>query len=677
MLLKGFLSFFPIILMLFSVCFGQNKQTVDSLESLASLQTDSLQSATYNQLASMHLYSSAGKAFQYAEKALAAAEKTNATQSLAEAHRQLGLANWQLGNFPEASEQFYIALPLFEKINDKQGIANTIGNLGLVQNASGNYEEAIKFYQEAVVKQLEINNKGRTAVNYNNLGDTYFAQKEYAKAIEYYHKALNTYDKKPKDVDKVTNFRNLGAVYTVIGNYDSAYYYLTSNDAIYASLNEQRGRASNYALLAALYLKQGKTIEAQNAALQGLDIAQKLRLKPILRDIYELLTSIYVQQKNYISAFDAQGRMIIYRDSVTNEKNINKIMGQRLAYEKQKKDLEINLLKKINEQSIQNQKIITIAAISIVLLISVFALYVYKGRKQAREKNILLEAKNAEINEQKEELAKQKEELAAQTEELKISSQNLSEAFDKIQAQKNKLEEQTERLKDLNRQKDKIFSVISHDLRSPMASLKGALSILHPDILSKEELITIKDSLTVQFNGVDTILKNLLQWVRSQKEGQTIVPTSFDVEEIISSNIYLLTPLAEDKHITFDVLLPPDLKVYADLNQMSAVVRNLLSNAIKFTPKNGKISVRGSKTSDSEALITVADTGVGMTAEQVQKLFNAETHFTTRGTLGEKGSGIGLMLCKEFVEQNGGKIFVESETSKGTKFSFSVPLANV
>jgi two-component system, sensor histidine kinase and response regulator len=281
-----------------------------------------------------------------------------------------------------------------------------------------------------------------------------------------------------------------------------------------------------------------------------------------------------------------------------------------------------------------------------------------------------LQARNIEIS-------NQKEELAAQTEELKISSQNLSEAFDKIQAQKNRLEEQTERLKEVNKQKDKIFSVISHDLRSPMASLKGALSILHPDILSKDELIVIKDSLTKQFEGVDNILKNLLQWVRSQKEGQSIELTSFNIQEIISSNVYLLTPLAEDKNIAFDVLLPSDLDliVFADLNQISAVARNLLSNAIKFTPNKGMISIRASKISTKEAKITIADTGVGMTTEQIQRLFNTETHFTTKGTSGEKGSGIGLMLCKDFVEQNGGEILVESEVGKGTKFSFTVPLA--
>ncbi len=668
MTFKYFFTCFTVFFLSIFSCCGQSKQVVDSLQQLALGQADSLKSATYIQLASMYLYSSADKAFDYAKKALAAAEVGKSTQQIAESHRQVGLAHWQLGNLSEASEQFYMALSLYEKIAHKQGIANTIGNLGLVKNAAENYEEAIKLYKEAVQKQTEINNKGRMAVNYNNLGDAYFKLKNYPEAIDYYHKALNTYQTKPRDIDKVTNFRNLGAVYTAMGNYDSAYYYLASNDVLYASLEEKRGQASNYKLFAELFLKQKKASEAQVYALKGLEIAQKNSLKPILRDIYELLSEIYFQQGSYEPAFNAQKQMVLYRDSVLNEKNITKIMGQQLVYEAQKKELEIELLKKLHLQSSQNQQIIIASLVAISILGLVFTINVYNGRKNARQKNILLEAKNKEINEQKEELATQKEELI-------VSANNLSEAFNRIELKKIKIEEQAEKLQELNKQKDKIFSIIGHDLRSPMAALQGVLGILDPDTFTKEELIMIKQDISAQLKGVDTILQNLLQWARNQNSGQKMEVSVFELTESIATNITLLSPIAHEKNIALNVVLPESLKISADANQVSTVIRNLLSNAIKFTPPNGKITVEGLKINDKEAQVSVADTGMGMSAAQLQKLFEISTHFTTQGTAGEKGTGLGLLLCKDFVEQNGGKIAVESEVGKGTRFYFTIPLA--
>lgn len=668
MTFKYFFTCFTVFFLSIFSCCGQSKQVVDSLQQLALGQADSLKSATYIQLASMYLYSSADKAFDYAKKALAAAEVGKSTQQIAESHRQVGLAHWQLGNLSEASEQFYMALSLYEKIAHKQGIANTIGNLGLVKNAAENYEEAIKLYKEAVQKQTEINNKGRMAVNYNNLGDAYFKLKNYPEAIDYYHKALNTYQTKPRDIDKVTNFRNLGAVYTAMGNYDSAYYYLASNDVLYASLEEKRGQASNYKLFAELFLKQKKASEAQVYALKGLEIAQKNSLKPILRDIYELLSEIYFQQGSYEPAFNAQKQMVLYRDSVLNEKNITKIMGQQLVYEAQKKELEIELLKKLHLQSSQNQQIIIASLVAISILGLVFTINVYNGRKNARQKNILLEAKNKEINEQKEELATQKEELI-------VSANNLSEAFNRIELKKIKIEEQAEKLQELNKQKDKIFSIIGHDLRSPMAALQGVLGILDPDTFTKEELIMIKQDISAQLKGVDTILQNLLQWARNQNSGQKMEVSVFELTESIATNITLLSPIAHEKNIALNVVLPESLKISADANQVSTVIRNLLSNAIKFTPPSGKITVEGLKINDKEAQVSVADTGMGMSAAQLQKLFEVSTHFTTQGTAGEKGTGLGLLLCKDFVEQNGGKIAVESEVGKGTRFYFTIPLA--
>ncbi|MFA6597462.1 MAG: ATP-binding protein [Ignavibacteriaceae bacterium] len=235
--------------------------------------------------------------------------------------------------------------------------------------------------------------------------------------------------------------------------------------------------------------------------------------------------------------------------------------------------------------------------------------------------------------------------------------------------------ETKEKLTHLNAQKDKLFSIIAHDLRSPFQGFIGMTEYLAEDAtsFSPEELSTIGKEMNLMANNFFKLLTNLLEWARMQQGAATWEPKEIALAELINESIGVIIKHGEQKGITFNVEVSPQQKVFADEAMINSVVRNLLSNAIKFTKQGGKISVTSKETENNMVEIAVTDTGVGMPDEYRKKLFKLEEKVGRKGTDGETSTGLGLLLCKEFVEKNGGKIRVESELDKGSKFIFTVP----
>jgi signal transduction histidine kinase len=220
-----------------------------------------------------------------------------------------------------------------------------------------------------------------------------------------------------------------------------------------------------------------------------------------------------------------------------------------------------------------------------------------------------------------------------------------------------------------------MFSIIAHDLRSPFNSIIG-FSELPIEIIESyqpEKIKQIFEHINLSAKPTLSLLDNLLDWAKSQTGQMTCHPEKFMLKPVLDDVIKLHHLIAENKNISLNYFISIDIEIFADLNQFKSIVRNLISNAIKFTGKNGKVDIFADQYSD-HIEITVMDNGVGMTKENMNKIFTNSTYYYTNGTAGEKGSGLGLSICKEFVENNGGRIWVESEVNKGTKFKFSIPV---
>ena len=237
-----------------------------------------------------------------------------------------------------------------------------------------------------------------------------------------------------------------------------------------------------------------------------------------------------------------------------------------------------------------------------------------------------------------------------------------------------KVQKRTKELRELNATKDKFFSIIAHDLKNPFNALMGFSTLLlnEFDDFSDDEKIDLIKTMSVASDTAYKLLQNLLEWSRSQTGSIKWEPGLSSLQEIVNGTLDLLSNAATAKEITIKALIPP-ISIWVDENMATTVIRNLLSNALKYTPKGGEIKVY-SKKLENAVEVTIEDNGVGIKKEDLEKLFRIDINYSTSGTENEQGTGLGLILCKEFVEKNGGKIWVESVEGKGSKFKFTFPL---
>ena len=356
-------------------------------------------------------------------------------------------------------------------------------------------------------------------------------------------------------------------------------------------------------------------------------------------NVYKALYEIEKTRGNEKKALKFHERWISIRDSILSEENRLTIQLMEADYESERQQQEIErqeieLAKVAAETKVQQARNIALGSGLIVLIIIV--LLIYRSYRIKSNANKILEKNNELITDQK--------------------------SF---------IERQAEQLREINQGKDKLFSIISHDLRAPLNSLHGMLNLMDAGKLSKTELEKMLDSLNRNFDHTSGFLDNLLNWSKSQLGGTNVSRTSFNLKELLDSLAQLFDEKLKEKELQLNVEVPSDYMMKADFNLIQLVLRNLLANAIKFSYANSKIELRA--TADfTSYIIEIEDHGVGMTDAQKAELFKFEMH-STRGTKNELGSGLGLILCQEFVGMHSGSIEVRSEESKGSTFTVRLP----
>ena len=286
-------------------------------------------------------------------------------------------------------------------------------------------------------------------------------------------------------------------------------------------------------------------------------------------------------------------------------------------------------------------------AVSIIYIF--YGLYLIKQESAGYQFRILL--KNGELQKKNKEIEEQKKEI--------VHKALL-------------LEEQTFALDEHNKVKDKLFSIISHDLKSPLYALKNIFSNAQKFDLPAEEIKSMLPDIVNDLNYTTALMENLLQWAKWQMQSNSIHPQEIDVNKLVNESVQLLHLQAEAKKIKIKTKADLLVSAWADKNMISLVLRNLVSNAVKFTPEHGCIVV-GINGSSSFVEVYVRDSGLGISKEAISKIYN-DGFYTTNGTNDERGTGLGLMLCKEFLEKNDGHLIIESELGTGSTFSFTLPL---
>jgi len=296
-----------------------------------------------------------------------------------------------------------------------------------------------------------------------------------------------------------------------------------------------------------------------------------------------------------------------------------------------------------------------------------------KAKKTISLQNDRLEQQQKAIDIQQKQLERSNHKFRVRTIELFGKMIDLKKAKKTISKQKEEIEEHRKKLDELNASKDKFFSIIAHDLRNPIAGFLNLTEVLTQnfDTYSEAESKEFIDIMNQASKQLYNLLENLLQWSRAQTGRIDFNPQVISLKEIMDNTIDLLMINLREKKIKVKVNIDEQIKVYADKNMVTTVIRNLLSNAIKFSHTGSSIIITA-KLSHDKAEISVTDHGVGIKKQDQKKLFKIDQHLSTPGTSDEAGTGLGLILCKEFIEKNNGHIWVESETGKGSTFKFTL-----
>ncbi|MDQ3552574.1 MAG: HAMP domain-containing histidine kinase, partial [Bacteroidota bacterium] len=264
--------------------------------------------------------------------------------------------------------------------------------------------------------------------------------------------------------------------------------------------------------------------------------------------------------------------------------------------------------------------------------------------------------------------------------QVKINAKNkaLQQKNDNIVLQKNEiglqaslLQDQTEKLTELNNLKNKMFSVIAHDLKSPIYAMSNLFQQMQYHNIPAEEVKSALPEISKDLNYTIGLLDNLLLWAKSQMEVNMVKPETLDLSVIIKDVCQLLRLQAQVKQVKLESKLEGPLLVHADKEMINLVLRNIISNAIKYTDKNGTVTV-GAHQQDVFIEVYIKDTGMGISAEAMKKI-SENNYFTTKGTASEAGTGLGLILCKDFLNKNKGRMFIESQPGIGSTFSFTLP----
>ena len=628
----------------------------ETLSKLKESKIDSQKINLYKQLIRHYSVNNPDSSAWYGEQGIKFAQQNNDPLGEARVVAQLGIIDFHQGRMEIAEKRVLYALNIFRQRNDAQGIGEMYSNLGSIQGTKGNFAEATRYMVMALKLQDSLKDYHGLMITCSNLGSMYIEHDDTAKAGKYLRMGEQASRRTPLVDQSISLYNTMGilkiAEGDTLGGLNIFLHDLELSDrpAFMPSHSECLLYLCNF------YEDKGQIDQALNYLRQGLDIAIKEHLpemqgnclqemarltsakdpveamrylqeaktmcdstgnRTFLVNVLGSMTDIYQQQGNYKEAFatvQAQQKLMQQLFSLDKTKEITSI-SEAYQFETNQRIRELEVLSKHNEY--QRNVIFVIAAIIILFLLVL--LYFYR-KTRALNRQLLINEKE---------------------------------------------------LKELNSTKDKLFSVIGHDLRGPIARIPTIIDIYEDEITTEEEKKYLLDNLKEHTKASLETFDKLLYWGQLLVNGIRLHQTKIKPKGYIRENIELKKIKAAEKNIQVTDHTPEDIVVFVDYAHFDFIIRNLLANALKYTKKNGHVTIAADTVSKPGfTIFVVTDDGIGISKETQAKLFTLVN--SNEGTASEKGNGIGLMLCKEFAIKNGGDIWLQSEEGKGTTFYFSV-----
>ncbi|WP_407425698.1 tetratricopeptide repeat protein [Arcticibacter sp.] len=545
-----------------------------------------------------------------AEEALQGFKKINDQSGIAASYLTLGTISGKGGRFPEATASILKGLKIYEKIRHDKGVFDSYIKLGLINELSDNLGQALAYYSKAQALLTKHSPKNSSVSLRNNIGVVYARQGNMREALKYFLVALAQADSTEHADLYISSLTNAGNAYQHLGYPDTAYAY--HNKSLLRAQKFRLPDKEARALLniAALHVEKKDFRKAIELLDRSLQIADSIGHSFLVSEIYEAYIEIYQEQGSYQDAFRVLQKLRALSDSLFSKDKKRAAEIMQAEYHKEKNEAQIKTLEALSgKTTLQRNVGIAIAVLVILMLLMVyFSLHnVQKFNKQ-----------------------------------LKVSNQI----------------------------KDKLFSIIGHDLRGPMGSVVQMLTLMENDVLKPNELKEIAHILKKHTEASLSTLDSLLEWGRTQIQGVNVKEQTFAVAPAVDLARDFFFAACTVKNLRIDSDIPRDLQISADIDHFNFILRNLLSNAIKFSYPNSAIEISAAHR-DAFVCFSVRDYGKGMDELDASQLFET-FNLKAEGTSGEQGTGIGLMLCKEFVSANGGRIWVNSRPGKGAEFCFTL-----
>lgn len=567
------------------------------------------------------------QALVYAKEAEELANQLDFRRGLGIVLSNIGWIYYRKGDYVKALEISTEALRVDNEFGDQKEIASCFNNIGAINFEQKLYEAALKNFKTAYKLAKEVNHRVSMSRSLNNLAFCFIKLHQLDSARAYTLRAIEEHVN--DNFRTAFSKRTLGDISFEEGNFKEA---LRNFEECLALANKQNNnflKASTQYRIGNTYLK----LNNPDKALQYLDtnilLVKKFGYRSEMESTYKATSEAYLMKRDFSKAYEF---LILYhqmKDSLIEQRNSEKLTLIQDRYNSEIKNTQIELLTKsslLKENEIKTQRKFIYIGVGILAVMSVSLFILQRSKAINAAANRLLAANNELINKQTNELLK------------------------------------------LNATKDKIFSIIGHDIRSPLAGLQGLLNLAVSSAMTQQEFADVSKNLKKNLDYVRSDLDNLLHWANAQLNGIEPNFGNCQLQKLIAELVNLHSELAKAKQVELTNEVPENIEVWADINHVRLIIRNLISNAIKFCRPGNGVKITSSLNA-GRVKIEVADTGLGMSDEEVQRLFKIDTHFTKLGTQNERGVGLGLVLVKEFVQFNKGSITVYSKQGHGSTFT--------
>ncbi|MBW7913348.1 MAG: tetratricopeptide repeat-containing sensor histidine kinase [Taibaiella sp.] len=532
----------------------------------------------------------------------------------------LGQIEGVRGNYDVAINYFLEAFKYFEQTNDTSAIINAYVKLGVANDFSGNFGKALDYYHKGLALSSATKMTANTIFLYNNIGTTHARMEQLDTAKKYFEKALEYSSVKGFERARVSPLMNIGIIHREKSDWDKAIACYRQAMALADEMDMREDYAQAMYNLGVVEAELNP--ENTESFYKSLEIAREIGDRRLQLDILQGMSDWAVSNSKYKELVRFMGEAQALKDSLFNMEKAKAIANLQAEYELEKTSAQLDELKESEEQNKRIRNLYLSAAIVLGAMLVTLFFYLSRSRRLNKE------------------LAQRQQEL-----------------------------------QDANMVKDRLFSIIGHDLKGPIGSIPVLLDIYRSKETAEDEKQFILDSLEENAKASIDTLDKLLNWGKLQIKGDGIYQTVCDATDIVNNKMRLFKATADNKQIALINNVPAGTRVLADENQLKFILRNLLSNSIKFTNPGGKVEINAARHPEGNMVVfSVKDNGIGIPKDKQAKIFEP-TNTSTAGTANESGTSIGLMLCKEFTRQNGGRIWVESEPGKGSTFYFTVKAA--